>query len=74
MVTAKAGLFKKYGLEGATPHLMGAVPYTVASLQTFLDFMAKELSEAHNANARRFVDDRFIRELDESGFIASPAS
>ena len=51
---------------------MPSVPYpVVSSLQTLLDFMAKELPEAKNADARRFVDDRFIRELDESGFIAS---
>ncbi len=51
---------------------MPSVPYpVVSSLQTLLDFMAKELPEARDADARRFVDDRFIRELDESGFIAS---
>ena len=51
---------------------MPSVPYpVVSSLQTLLDFMAKELPEAKNADARRFVDDRFIRELDENGFIAS---
>ncbi|HVH91415.1 MAG TPA: ABC transporter substrate-binding protein [Candidatus Acidoferrum sp.] len=51
---------------------MPGVPYpVVSSLQTLLDFMAKELPEAKDADARRFVDDRFIRELDESGFIAS---
>jgi hypothetical protein len=53
---------------------MPPVPYpVVSSLQTLLDFMAKELPEARNVDARRFVDDRFIRELDESGFIASLA-
>jgi NitT/TauT family transport system substrate-binding protein len=51
---------------------MPSVPYpVVSSLQTLLDFMANELPEAKDADARRFVDDRFIRELDESGFIAS---
>ncbi|HXV81555.1 MAG TPA: ABC transporter substrate-binding protein [Candidatus Binatia bacterium] len=51
---------------------MPSIPYPVVSaLQTLLDFMAQELLEAKNADARRFVDDRFIRELDESGFIAS---
>ena len=51
---------------------MPSVPYpVVSSLQTLLDLMAKELAEAKNADARRFVDDRFIRELDENGFIAS---
>jgi ABC-type nitrate/sulfonate/bicarbonate transport system substrate-binding protein len=51
---------------------MPLVPYpVVSSLQVLLDFMAKEVPEARNADARRFVDDRFVRELDDSGFIAS---
>jgi ABC-type nitrate/sulfonate/bicarbonate transport system substrate-binding protein len=51
---------------------MPSIPYPVVSaLQTLLDFMATEVPEAKNADARRFVDDRFVRELDESGFIAS---
>jgi ABC-type nitrate/sulfonate/bicarbonate transport system substrate-binding protein len=49
---------------------MPRVPYpVVAALQTLLDFMSKELPEAKNADARRFVDDRYLRELEESGFI-----
>jgi ABC-type nitrate/sulfonate/bicarbonate transport system substrate-binding protein len=51
---------------------MPQVPYPVVSaLQTLLDLMSKDLAEAKDADALRFVDDRFIRELDESGFIAS---
>ena len=51
---------------------MPAVPYpVVSSLQTLLDFMAAEVPEAKNADARRFVDDRYVRELEESGFTAS---
>jgi ABC-type nitrate/sulfonate/bicarbonate transport system substrate-binding protein len=51
---------------------MPSIPYpVVSSLQTLLDFMANELPEAKDADARRFVDDRFIRELDESGFITA---
>jgi len=51
---------------------MPKIPYPVVrSLQTLLDFMANELAEAKGADARRFVDDRFIRELEEDGFIAS---
>jgi len=51
---------------------MPSVPYpVVAALQTLLDFMAKELPEAKNVDARRFVDDSFIRELDQNGFVAS---
>jgi hypothetical protein len=33
--------------------------------------MAKDLPEAKNADAARFIDDRYMRELDESGFIDS---
>jgi taurine transport system substrate-binding protein len=51
---------------------MPRAPYpVVAALQTLLDFMATELPQAKGADARRFVDDRFIRELEENGFIAS---
>jgi NitT/TauT family transport system substrate-binding protein len=51
---------------------MPSAPYPVDSaLQTLLDFMAGELPEANNTDAGRFVDDRFVRELDISGFIAS---
>jgi len=51
---------------------MPAVPYPVVmALQTLLNFMANELPEARNADASKFVDDRFIRELEENGFIAS---
>ena len=54
---------------------MPAVPYpVVASLQILLDFMAVELPEAKNVDARKFIDDRFIRELEENGFIASLAN
>jgi NitT/TauT family transport system substrate-binding protein len=53
---------------------MPPVPYpVVASLQVLLDFMSKEVPEAKNVDARRFVDDFFIRELEENGFIASLA-
>ena len=51
---------------------MPQIPYPmVSALQTLLDFMSKEIPEANNADAWRFVDDRFIRELDDSGFIAA---
>jgi ABC-type nitrate/sulfonate/bicarbonate transport system substrate-binding protein len=51
---------------------MPRVPYpVVSSLQMLLDFMAKELREAKPADVNQFVDDRFIRELEENGFIAS---
>jgi ABC-type nitrate/sulfonate/bicarbonate transport system substrate-binding protein len=49
---------------------MPRAPYpVVASLQVLLDFMANELPEAKGVDARRFVDDRFIRELEDNGFI-----
>ena len=51
---------------------MPRAPYpVVASLQTLLDFMANELPEAQGVDAQRFVDDRFIRELEDNGFIIS---
>jgi ABC-type nitrate/sulfonate/bicarbonate transport system substrate-binding protein len=54
---------------------MPPVPYpVVASLQVLLDFMSQEIPEAKNVDARRFIDDHFIRELEENGFIASLAS
>jgi ABC-type nitrate/sulfonate/bicarbonate transport system substrate-binding protein len=54
---------------------MPPVPYpVVAALQTLLDFMASELPEAKNADANKFVDDRFIRQLEEEGFIAALAN
>jgi hypothetical protein len=54
---------------------MPRVPYpVVAALQTLLDFMASELPEAKNADAKQFVDDRFIRQLEEEGFIAALAN
>ena len=53
---------------------MPPIPYpVVASLQTLLDFMSTEVPEAKNVDARRFVEDRFIRELEDNGFIASLA-
>jgi ABC-type nitrate/sulfonate/bicarbonate transport system substrate-binding protein len=51
---------------------MPPVPYPVVSaLQTLLNFMAGELPEAKNVHASRFVDERFIRALEQNGFIAS---
>jgi len=51
---------------------MPRVPYpVVTALQTLIDFMSRDLAEAKNADAARFVDDRFVRELDESGFVKS---
>lgn len=43
----------------------------VAALQKLLDFMAQEVPETKGVDARNFVDDRFIRELEQNGFIQS---
>jgi ABC-type nitrate/sulfonate/bicarbonate transport system substrate-binding protein len=49
---------------------MPRAPYpVVTALQSLLDFMAHELPEAKGADARRFVEDRFVRELEADGFI-----
>jgi ABC-type nitrate/sulfonate/bicarbonate transport system substrate-binding protein len=54
---------------------MPPIPYPVVpALQTLLNFMSKALPEAKNADARDFVDDRFVRELEDQGFIASLSS
>jgi ABC-type nitrate/sulfonate/bicarbonate transport system substrate-binding protein len=51
---------------------MPRAPYpVVAALQSLLDFMAGNLPEAKGAEARNFVDDRFLRELENDGFIDS---
>jgi ABC-type nitrate/sulfonate/bicarbonate transport system substrate-binding protein len=51
---------------------MPRAPYpVVTSLQTLINFMSKDLPEAKNADAGKFVDDRFLRELEDNGFIAS---
>lgn len=51
---------------------MPRVPYPVVdALKIALQVIAKQLPEAATADPRQFVDDRFLRELEESGFIAS---
>ena len=51
---------------------MPRAPYPVVkSLQVLLDFMARDLAEARGVDVQKFVDDRFVRELDENGFVAS---
>ena len=47
-------------------------PYPVTSgLQIILDTLARTDPRAARADPRSMVDDSFVRELDESGFIAS---
>jgi hypothetical protein len=51
---------------------MPRVPYPVLkSLKVALEVMSRDLPQATDADPRQFVDDRFLRELDESGFISS---
>lgn len=51
---------------------MPDVPYPVVrALRTALEVMSRELPPAATADPLRFVDDRFIKELDQSGFISS---
>lgn len=48
------------------------VPYvSEAGLQTLLDFMKERNPQAAKAKAQDFMDNRFIRELEEQGFIQS---
>jgi len=41
------------------------------ALRKALDIMNRELPAAGKADPARFVDDRFIRGLEESGFVAA---
>jgi len=41
------------------------------AMQTALELMAPDLPQARDANPRDFYDDRLVRELEASGFIAS---
>jgi ABC-type nitrate/sulfonate/bicarbonate transport system substrate-binding protein len=51
---------------------MPRVPYPVTSaLATALRVMANDLPAAATADARRFVEDRFLREIEETGFITA---
>lgn len=51
---------------------MPQVPYPVTGgLATALRLMAKTLPAAATADARRFIEDRFLRDIEKSGFIES---
>lgn len=51
---------------------MPSVPYPVPeALGKALQVISRQIPAAAGANPRSFIDDRFIRELDESGFISS---
>jgi ABC-type nitrate/sulfonate/bicarbonate transport system substrate-binding protein len=51
---------------------MPPVPRPVPSaLKTVLEFIGRDLPAARNADPGRFIDDRFITELEQSGFLAA---
>jgi NitT/TauT family transport system substrate-binding protein len=51
---------------------MPQVPYPVVrALNIALRIMSKELPDAANADGAMFADARFVRELEESGFVSS---
>jgi ABC-type nitrate/sulfonate/bicarbonate transport system substrate-binding protein len=51
---------------------MPEIPYPVpAALKVVLQIMSKELPQAATADPLEFTEERFIRELDEGGFISS---
>ena len=51
---------------------MPPVPRPVLpALATALKVMSRDLPQAASADPRRFVEDRFVRELEESGFVDS---
>jgi ABC-type nitrate/sulfonate/bicarbonate transport system substrate-binding protein len=51
---------------------MPELPYPiVAALGEALKMMSRDLPAAAEADPRSFVDERFVRELDESGFVRS---
>ena len=51
---------------------MPELPYpVVAALGEALKMLSRDVPAAADADPRAFVDDRFVRELDESGFLRS---
>jgi ABC-type nitrate/sulfonate/bicarbonate transport system substrate-binding protein len=47
------------------------IPYPSKNgIQTILNFMAKTTPEAANAKPEQFIDDRFVKELEDSGLFA----
>ena len=54
---------------------MPPIPRPVPSaLKTVLEFMGRDLPAAREADPHRFIDNRFITELEQNGFIASLSS
>jgi len=63
-------LEKSYDLLAAKHY--ESVPYpSLKGVETVLDFLARENPKAKGADAKSFVDDRIVREIDASGFIKS---
>jgi len=56
--------------ESLVKKVFQPAPYpTVGAVQNMLDHLALTNPKARQAKAEDFIDNRFIRELDESGFI-----
>jgi ABC-type nitrate/sulfonate/bicarbonate transport system substrate-binding protein len=63
----QADTYEVYGIKYAP-----AVPYPDApGIQGVLDELAADNPRAREVSPRDFYDDRFVRELEESGFIQS---
>jgi hypothetical protein len=74
----EAGIFARNGLDVQAVRVHAAVPDNRISrkqypympgLQVALDLVAEDNPKARNARPEEFIDNRFIKELDESGFI-----
>jgi hypothetical protein len=49
-----------------------SAPYpTEESVRTILDLVSSSQPRAKGANLKEFIDPRFVKELEESGFIKS---
>jgi hypothetical protein len=58
----------RFVYENLPTILYGSRPY-LAGLQMALDLLAEENPKAKSAKPEDFVDSRFIKELDDSGYI-----
>ncbi|TAK04583.1 hypothetical protein EPO44_06510 [bacterium] len=58
--------YNQYALK-----FMQRAPYpTVKGLETVIEELAKRNSKAKGVDARSYVETRFIKELEESGYLA----
>jgi hypothetical protein len=77
-VTRDAGFFKKYEIDLQILFVdtyaikyMARVPYpSLKGVETILDDLAKTNPKAKGADPKRFVEPRFLKELEDSGFVA----